>query len=249
MAGENLLHIEKLNVHYGSSHALQDVDLTLTADQPMSIVGRNGMGKSTLCNAIMGLVPASADSLRFKGHPLTDMTSDRRASAGIGYVPQGRRLFRSLSVEEHLRLVASNAPDSVWTIDRVYETFPRLRERRGNFGDELSGGEKQMLAIARALLLNPRLLLMDEPTEGLAPVIVDEVTALLKTLSRQGIGLLVIEQNLQVALKVGDMVGIMVNGRIIDSLHSHDLASDHDLQQRHLGIAGGTTDNPKERRA
>lgn len=246
MSKSPLLDIRGLNVHYGSSHALQDANLTLTTDSPMSIVGRNGMGKSTLCNAIMGLAPATAEKVDFAGWPLVDMAPDQRARAGIGYVPQGRRLFRSLSVDEHLRLVAGNGPDDGWTIDQIYSTFPRLHERRGNSGDQLSGGEKQMLAISRALLLNPKLLLMDEPTEGLAPAIVSEVIALMKTLGRQGIGLLIIEQNLQVALEVADNVGIMVNGQIVEILHSAELAENHELQQRHLGIAVQEQQPPRE---
>lgn len=237
MSESALLDIKGLNVHYGSSHILQDASLTLTKTSPLSIVGRNGMGKSTLCNAIMGLAPASAESVSLAGRSLMELTPDRRAQAGIGYVPQGRRLFRSLSVAEHFRLVAGKDSGSGWTIDEIYQTFPRLYERRGNLGNQLSGGEKQMLAISRALLLNPKLLVMDEPTEGLAPAIVNEVVLLLKTLSQKGVGLLIIEQNLQVALEVADNVGIMVNGQIVKRLPSTELAENHELQQRHLGIA------------
>ena len=230
------LTIQGLNVHYGSSHAVQDASLILDHNKPLSIVGRNGMGKTTLCNAIMGLLPTTSGTVKFWDVDITTKSPNDRANLGIGFVPQGRRLFRSLSTDEHLRLVATSDANSQWTVERIYDTFPRLKERRKHLGDELSGGEKQMLAIGRALLLNPDLLIMDEPTEGLAPVIVEQVVTLLQTLSQNGIALLIIEQNLQVALQVADHVGIMVNGAIVESLPSTLLATDPDLQQRHLGI-------------
>ncbi|MEL6267521.1 MAG: ABC transporter ATP-binding protein, partial [Pseudomonadota bacterium] len=165
------LEVRDLNLYYGQSHALQGVTLTLNHGV-LSVVGRNGMGKTTLCKAIMGLVPTASGSIAIDGQAITGMAPADIARLGIGYVPQGRRLWRSLTVEEHLRLVAR--PGGAWTPDRVYATFPRLAERRQNGGGQLSGGEQQMLAISRALLLNPRLLVMDEPTEGLAPVIVQQ---------------------------------------------------------------------------
>lgn len=230
------LEIKGLNVHYGSSHAVQNASIVLDTAKPLSIVGRNGMGKTTLCNAIMGLLPVTSGSLEFHGVDITSRSPNDRAKLGIGYVPQGRRLFRSLSTDEHLRLVANPKANDKWTVERIYDIFPRLKERRTHLGDELSGGEKQMLAIGRALLLNPDLLVMDEPTEGLAPVIVEQVVTLLQKLSADGIALLIIEQNLQVALQVADHVGIMVNGAIVEYLPSATLATDPDLQQRHLGI-------------
>src|SRR5215472_43439 len=195
---ENLLEIRGLHVFYGRSHALQGVDLRLEHGV-LSLVGRNGMGKTTLCKAIVGLIPAASGSIRFMGEELVGRSPTEIARLGLGYVPQGRRLWPSLTVEEHLQL-ASGGGRSQWTISRVYETFPRLAERRTNRGSQLSGGEQQMLAIARALLLNPRLLIMDEPTEGLAPVIVAQVEDMLVSLGEQGdIGILVVEQNIGVA--------------------------------------------------
>ena len=169
----NLLEIKGLNVYYGRSHALQGVDLKLEHGV-LSLVGRNGMGKTTLCKAIVGLTPVASGSIRFLGEELVGRSPAEIARLGLAYVPQGRRLWPSLTVDEHLRLAAGNGK-SQWTIPRVYEAFPRLAERRTNRGNQLSGGEQQMLAIARAFLLNPRLLIMDEPTEGLAPVIVERV--------------------------------------------------------------------------
>ena len=171
-AGAPVLQLQGLNVFYGRSHAVQGVDLTLPSGV-LAVVGRNGMGKTTMCKGIMGLVPVSSGSIRFMGEELVGHKPAEIARLGIGYVPQGRRLWRSLTVDEHLRLMSRGK--GAWTPERIYDVFPRLAERRRNGGGQLSGGEQQMLAISRALLMNPRLLIMDEPTEGLAPVIVAHV--------------------------------------------------------------------------
>ena len=240
-----MLEIRGLNVFYGRSHALQGVDLTLRQGA-LSVVGRNGMGKTTLCNAIMGLVRASSGSIRFAGEELVGRAPADIARLGIGYVPQGRRLWRSLTVDEHLRLVAGERRGA-WTIERIYDTFPRLAERKSNAGSQLSGGEQQMVAISRALLLNPRLLVMDEPTEGLAPVIVAQVDDILVRLAEDGeIAVLVIEQNIGVATEVAETVAIMVNGRINRLIDSRELAADRDLQERLLGVGRhGHEDTPE----
>ncbi|MEN0040890.1 MAG: ABC transporter permease [Pseudomonadota bacterium] len=228
------LEVKGLNVYYGQSHALQGVDLTLHRGV-LSVVGRNGMGKTTLCKAIMGLEPASSGTISFDGQSLEGMTSAERARAGIGYVPQGRRLWPSLTVDEHLKIVERKG--GAWTAERIYSTFPRLAERKSNGGAQLSGGEQQMLAISRALLLNPSLLVMDEPTEGLAPVIVDLVEDMLIRLGQEGdIDVLVIEQNIGVATSVSENVAIMVNGRINRIMEAGVLAADRDLQQALLGV-------------
>ncbi len=228
------LQIRDLNVYYGHSHALQGVNLTLGSGV-LSVVGRNGMGKTTLCKTIMGMVPASSGEITFHGHPLVGRRPADIARLGIGYVPQGRRLWRSLTVDEHLRLVSS--PGGAWTIERIYSVFPRLAERRANGGGQLSGGEQQMLTIARALLLNPKLLVMDEPTEGLAPMIVRQVEEMLIRLGAEGgIDVLVIEQNIGVACSVSEQVAIMVNGRINRIMEAGVLAADRDLQQALLGV-------------
>ena len=233
-AGGPALEVRDLNVFYGQSHALQGVDLTLPSGV-LSVVGRNGMGKTTLCKAIMGLEPAASGSIAFAGQSIVGRSPAEIARAGIGYVPQGRRLWPSLTVDEHLKLV--NRKGGAWTIERIYSTFPRLAERKSNGGGQLSGGEQQMLAISRALLLNPRLLVMDEPTEGLAPVIVDQVADMLIRLGQEGeIDVLVIEQNIGVACAVSERVAIMVNGRINRTMDAGVLAADRDLQQALLGV-------------
>ena len=229
------LEIRALNVLYGASHALQGVDLSLNGGV-LSVVGRNGMGKTTLCKAIMGLVPTASGSISFGGQSLVGLAPADVAQLGIGYVPQGRRLWPSLTVDEHLRLVAGRRKGA-WTIERIYATFPRLAERKSNGGGQLSGGEQQMLAISRALLANPRLLVMDEPTEGLAPVIVAQVEEMLQRLGEEGdMDVLVIEQNIGVACAIADNVAIMVNGRINRISAANELAGDRELQQRLLGV-------------
>ena len=233
MTPEALLEIRGLNVRYGQSHILQGVDLVVGAE-PLALIGRNGMGKSTLCNAIVGLVPATG-TVRLGGRDLTGRRPHDIARAGIGYVPQGRRIFPSLSVDEHLRLVARRNEHG-WTIRRVYELFPPLAARRRNGGAQLSGGEQQMLAIARALLLNPRLLVMDEPSEGLAPVVVEHLATVLRELTREGVGLLLVEQNLGVATAVADRIAIMVTGRIALETTSEALLADKAAQRRYLGV-------------
>ena len=228
------LEVRDLNVYYGHSHALQGVTLRLDRGV-LSVVGRNGMGKTTLCMAIMGLVPVASGDISFDGQSLVGKSPAEIARLGIGYIPQGRRLWPSLTVDEHLRLVGGQG--GAWSRERIYSTFPRLAERKSNGGAQLSGGEQQMLAIARALLLNPKLLVMDEPTEGLAPVIVQQVEDMLVRLGQEGgIEVLVIEQNIGVACAVAESIGIMVNGRINRVMESSVLAGNRNLQQAMLGV-------------
>jgi len=245
----NLLEIRGLNVFYGRSHALQGVDLTLEHGV-LSLVGRNGMGKTTLCKAIVGLTPVASGSIRFMGEELIGRTPAEIARLGLGYVPQGRRLWPSVTVDEHLRLAGGNGRGQ-WTISRIYDTFPRLAERRSNRGNQLSGGEQQMLAISRALLLNPHLLIMDEPTEGLAPVIVEQVEQILLNLGEESdIGVLVVEQNIGVATAVAEKVAIMINGRVNRLMEAARLEADRELQQRLLGVGQhGQAEPPEEAEA
>ena len=231
---EPVLEIKDLNAFYGRAHVLQDVSLTVT-DKPVAIVGRNGMGKSTLCQAIMGMLSSSKGSVRFRGQELMGKPSYRIAQLGLGFVPQGRRLFPSLSTDEHLRLIPRKGNGS-WTPKRVYETFPRLAERKRVGAGQLSGGEQQMLAIGRALLINPKLLIMDEPSEGLAPNIVENVIAVIRRLTEEGVGLLIVEQNLGVATALADRQLIMVAGRIAAETTAQALINDSDAQRRYLGV-------------
>jgi uncharacterized protein (UPF0261 family)/ABC-type branched-subunit amino acid transport system ATPase component len=235
-----VLAVEALDVYYGRAHALQTVSFTIDKGV-LGIVGRNGMGKTTLCNAITGLVPATG-SVKLNGEEMLGRAPHEITKRGIAYVPQGRRVWPSLSVDETLKLVAANKRE----VDRVYAMFPRLAERKGNGGAQLSGGEQQMLAIGRALLLEPKLLVMDEPTEGLAPVIVEQVAQALRALAHEGeIAVLLIEQNLGVALEVADRIGVMVNGRIAQEMPAAQLAGDRELQERLLGVRSGGHDEPE----
>jgi len=228
------LQIRDLHVYYGQSHALQGVELNLEQGVH-AVVGRNGMGKTTLCNAIMGLLPVRRGSIRFDGADITGLPPHRIAALGVGYTPQGCRLWPSLSVDEHMRLAEMRG--SAWTVERIYDTFPRLAERRNNGAGQLSGGEQQMLAISRTLLQDPELLILDEPTEGLAPVIVEHVEQLLAGIAREGdVAILLIEQNIGVATSIADDVAIMVNGRITRVMPAAQLAGDRELQERLLGV-------------
>ena len=232
---EALLRVEGLNAYYGGSHVVQDVSFEL-GEQALAIVGRNGMGKTTLCAAIMGLNPPRVTgSVRFEGHELVGRASYKIAQLGIGYVPQGRRLFPSLSVDEHLQMVSS-PNGGRWTPKRVYELFPRLGERKRNGGAQLSGGEQQMLAIGRALVTNPKLLIMDEPSEGLAPAIIEMLIETFRSLEQEGLRILLIEQNLGVATSLAERQLIMVGGEIATETTATQLGSDPELQRRYLGV-------------
>src|SRR5262245_25191103 len=243
-----ILEIEGLHVYYGASHAIQGVSLTLQRGI-LSLVGRNGMGKSTLCNAIVGLRRAREGRIRVAGEEIIGRSPHEINRLGVGFVPQGRRVWPSLTVDETLNLASRRGSHGqAWDNERIYRIFPQLGDRRNSGGAELSGGEQQMLAIARALVGNPRLLIMDEPTEGLAPLIVEEVTQLLTTLTEEeGLSVLLVEQNIGVATRVSDDVAIMVNGRIARLLSSHELAGDLALQRRLLGV--GREDDTKEDQA
>jgi branched-chain amino acid transport system ATP-binding protein len=231
-----LLEIEALDAFYGAAQALEQVSLVLEGGAT-AIVGRNGMGKTTLCNAILGVPPARlAGSIRFNGTELVGRASYRIANLGIGYVPQGRRLFPSLSVDEHLRMVARGEGAGSWTVERVYDLFPRLAERKRNGGAQLSGGEQQMLAIGRALVTNPALLVMDEPSEGLAPAIIEHLVDTFKNLAQNGLSILLIEQNLGVATAIADRQIVMVAGAIAAETTAAELSSDTELQRRYLGV-------------
>jgi branched-chain amino acid transport system ATP-binding protein len=213
---------------------LQGVGFTVS-DKVVTIIGRNGMGKSTLCYAVMGMLGGTRGSIRFAKQELLGRPSHRIARAGLGLVPQGRRLFPSLTTDEHLRIVPRTG-NGQWTADRLYELFPRLAERKKVRAGQLSGGEQQMLAIGRALVANPRLLILDEPSEGLAPNIVEELIETMSRLSQEGMGLLIVEQNLGVATALAESQLVMVAGRIAAEVSSQQLTTDPELQRRYLGV-------------
>jgi branched-chain amino acid transport system ATP-binding protein len=231
---DSLLAVDDLHGYYGSSHVLQGVSFAMGAE-PVALIGRNGMGKSTLCAAIVGLLRSAAGSVRLEGQELLGKPAYRVAKAGIGFVPQGRRLFESLTVDEHLEIVGAGSGDD-WTPKRVYELFPRLAERKNVSGTSLSGGEQQMLAIGRALLTNPKLLIMDEPSEGLAPTIVEGLIQTIRDLVGAGMGLLVVEQNLGVATALADRQLVMIAGSIAAETSAEALSSDPAAQRRYLGV-------------
>ena len=231
---EPLLAVKHLDAYYGPAHILQDVEFEVGAE-PVAVIGRNGMGKSTLCHAVMGLVPSVRGSIRFRGDDITGKPPYKIAGAGVGFVPQGRRLFPSLSTDEHLRMLGS-PNGGRWTAKAVYELFPRLAERKRISAAQLSGGEQQMLAIGRALLRNPKLLVMDEPSEGLAPTIVEGLIETMRTLVAEGTALLLVEQNLGMATAVAERQLVMVAGRIATETTASALIADPDAQQRYLGV-------------
>ena len=231
-----LLAIEGLRAGYGEAVVLPGVSLRLTEGHVLALLGRNGTGKTTLINSIVGVTRRFGGTIAVGGRDITAMRPDQRARAGIGWVPQERNIFRSLTVEENMTAVAQ---PGYWNVDRVYEMFPRLKERRGNFGNQLSGGEQQMLAIGRALTLNPKVLLLDEPTEGLAPIIVEELLRALGTITRSGgICSIIVEQNAQKILGLADRAVILERGTIVHDAASHALKADPAILERHLGVAG-----------
>ena len=229
-----LLAVKNLNAYYGPAHILQGVSFEMGIE-PVAIIGRNGMGKSTLCNSIMGLVPDVKGSVRLNGEELVGRQAYKISNAGIGLVPQGRRLFPSLSTDEHLRMLGSSS-NGAWSRERVYELFPRLAERKNISATQLSGGEQQMLAIGRTLLRNPRLLIMDEPSEGLAPTVVESVIGTCLKLVEGGMGLLLVEQNLGVATSICERQLVMVAGEIATETTAAAIQNDPDAQQRYLGV-------------
>ena len=231
------LVIDHLHVYYGASHVVQGASMRV-GDECVALLGRNGMGKTTLLRAVMGLTPPRNGSVRFRSRELSRREPFQIASLGIGYVPQGRRLFPSLSVDEHLRLTYRRTQqEHAWTPERVYEFFPELAGRKRLSGARLSGGEQQMLAIGRALVLNPALLLLDEPSEGLAPVAVKRVIEIVRHLRREsGIAILLVEQNLGVADALADRVYVMLTGQIAHEASGAEFAVDVHARKKYLAV-------------
>jgi branched-chain amino acid transport system ATP-binding protein len=209
-----MLRIEGLNTHYGASHILQGVDLAMPRGRICAVLGRNGVGKTTTVRSIMGLVPPTSGRVLLDGQDIAGWAPHLVARAGVAYVPEGRLIFPDLSVLENIR-VGERRPAKIWTVERLLGLFPSLRERSGNRGWQLSGGEQQMLAIARALVSDPRVVLLDEPSQGLAPLVVRELAGVIRTLCAEGVTILLIEQNMKLAEAVADELHIMVKGRIV----------------------------------
>lgn len=232
----DLLRIRHLRAGYGEAVVLADISLDLAEGAVLALLGRNGTGKTTLINSIVGVTRYFGGAITLEGQDITQMRPDQRARAGIGWVPQERNIFKSLTVEENMTAVAQPGR---WTVAKVYQMFPRLAERKTNFGNQLSGGEQQMLAIGRALTLNPKLLLLDEPTEGLAPIIVEELLNALAVITRAGgICCIIVEQNAQKILGLADRVVILERGAIVHDAASAVLKADPAVLERYLGVGG-----------
>jgi len=236
-----LLRIDQLSAGYGEAVVLHDIDLRLNEGETLALLGRNGTGKTTLIDTLVGATTQHGGQIHLSGMPIQHMASHLRAEAGIGWVPQERNIFKSLSVHENLTAVARparSAQHRAWTPERVYELFPRLAERKDNLGTQLSGGEQQMLAVARALVLNPRLLLLDEPLEGLAPIIVEELLRAMERLTREeGLSAIIVEQHPQAILKISHHAVVLDHGTVVHSGSAQELLAQPALLDKLLGVA------------
>ncbi len=233
-----MLAVEALETAYGLSQVLFGVSLRVEAGEVVTLLGRNGMGKTTTVGSIMGIVPARGGRIAFEGRALQDWPSYRVAQAGLGLVPEGRQVFPNLTVRENLVATAANRSGrpSPWTLDRVYGLFPGLKARAGNYGNQLSGGEQQMLAIGRALMTNPKLLILDEATEGLAPLIRTDIYRSIEALKGEGLSILVIDKDVKALTRVADRHYVLEKGRVVWSGTSAELAAQEDIQHRYLGV-------------
>jgi branched-chain amino acid transport system ATP-binding protein len=231
-----ILEVLDIHTYYGDAYVLQGLSLQLEPGQILGLLGRNGVGKTTLVNSIVGFTPPRRGRIIFKGADVTANTSFETVRSGMGLVPQGRRVFPTLGVEENLLVAERNVDRHKWTLERVYALFPRLRERRRQRARTLSGGEQQMLAIGRALMTNPDCLIMDEPSEGLAPIIIQGVWEAIGKLRQEGLSILLVEQNAALALKLVDYVHVLSKGRVVYSARPQELWANGDVKSRFLGI-------------
>ena len=235
MSGGSILELEDVHTYYGASHALQGVSLFVAEGELVCLLGRNGAGKSTTIGSIIGFNRASRGRIRFRHTEITQLPPYRIAALGIGLVPQGRRIFRDLTVAENLAIAAAERRGP-WTSGKVLEVFPRLAERHSNMGDELSGGEQQMLAIGRALLMNPDLLLMDEPSEGLAPLVVADIARAIREVRQHGTSVLLVEQNLAFGLSLADRCYLLSKGQVVHESTAEALRGNHEVTTQYLGV-------------
>ena len=234
-----MLEVADIHTYYGESYVLQGISLEVKEGSVVALLGRNGMGKTTTIRSIMGFTPPRRGTVRFKGKDITSLQPYQIAQMGIGLIPQGRSIFPSLSVEENLTMAArTRGKAKAWSLDRVYPLFPILKERAKYKGNLLSGGEQQMLTIARALMTNPDLLLMDEPSEGLAPIIIQEVGQIISQLKQSGFSILLVEQNLPMALGVADYVYLISKGEIVYQSTPEELKGNEEAKAKYLGVTG-----------
>lgn len=233
-----MLEVSDIHSYYGEAHVLQGATLTVGKSEVVALLGRNGMGKTTLIRSVMGVSPPGvrAGSVTFKGQPILGLAPHLIAKLGVGYVPQGRRLFPSLTVTEHLTVLKPASATHGWTVAKAFEFFPRLAERRHHRGNQLSGGERQMLAVARALMIDPELILMDEPSEGLAPVMVQHLEGIIEQLKAAGLSILLVEQNLYSALAVSDRVYILETGKVVHHATAAEIGKEPETLTRFLGV-------------
>ncbi len=231
-----MLELDGVHAYYGNSHVLHGVSLRVDRGEVACLLGRNGAGKTTTVLSIMGYLPPRPGRIEYEGKSVAGLPPHRLARMGFGFVPQERGIFPSLTVEENLTVCAQRGTNGQWTLDRTFELFPRLRERRRNLGFQLSGGEQQMLSIARALMLNPKLILLDEPSEGLAPIIVAEIVTVLRSLKGEGLSVLLVEQNLRVALDLGDRHYVMSKGEVCFTGTSAELEHNDQVLSEYLSV-------------